>query len=61
MTPREDDDTSEEGVTEDDHVATSRAGKDSGGDDGTYVGQTFSDDAIDAEESGAEARSNDGR
>lgn len=59
MTPREDDD-SEEGVTDDDHVAASRAGKD-GGDDGSYVGQTFSDDAIDAEESGAEARSNDGR
>ncbi|GAT11824.1 hypothetical protein H7I77_01655 [Mycolicibacterium novocastrense] len=59
MTPREDDDSSEEGVTEDDHVASSRAGKDSG-DDGTYVGQTSSDDAIDAEESGAEARSNDG-
>ncbi|OBB44296.1 hypothetical protein [Mycobacterium sp. 852002-51961_SCH5331710] len=60
MTPREDDD-SEEGVTDDDHVAASRAGKDGGDDDGSYVGQTFSDDAIDAEESGAEARSNDGR
>ncbi|OBG86569.1 hypothetical protein A5698_27400 [Mycobacterium sp. E136] len=59
MTPREDDD-SEEGVTDDDHVAASRAGKD-GDDDGSYVGQTFSDDAIDAEESGAEARSDDGR
>ncbi|KUI41931.1 hypothetical protein AU197_06090 [Mycobacterium sp. IS-1590] len=61
MTPREDDDNSEEGVTEDDHVATSRAGKDGGDDEGTYVGQTFSDDAIDTEESGAEARSSDGR
>ncbi|OBK81172.1 hypothetical protein [Mycobacterium sp. 1164985.4] len=60
MTPRDDDD-SEEGVTDDDHVAASRAGKDGGGDDGTYVGETSSDDAIDAEESGAEARSNDGR
>lgn len=60
MTPREDDD-SEEGVTDDDHVAASRAGKDGDDDDdGTYVGQTFSDDAIDAEETGAEARSNDG-
>nr|WP_090278055.1 hypothetical protein [Mycolicibacterium komanii]CRL73407.1 hypothetical protein CPGR_03227 [Mycolicibacterium komanii] len=60
MTPREDDD-SEEGVTDDGHVAASRAGKDGDDDDGTYVGQTFSDDAIDAEETGAEARSNDGR
>lgn len=60
MTPREDGDSSEEGVAEDDHVASSRAGKDNGDDDGSYVGQTFSDDAIDAEESGAEARSNDG-
>lgn len=63
MTPREDD--SEEGVTDDDHVAASRAGKDNDGDDGddggTYVGRTFSDDAIDAEETGAEARSDDGR
>ncbi|KUI20804.1 hypothetical protein AU193_06625 [Mycobacterium sp. GA-1285] len=61
MTPREGDDSSEEGVTEDDHVAASRAGKDGGDDDGTYVGQTFSDDAIDAEETGAEARSDDSR
>ncbi len=60
MTPREDDD-SEEGVTDDDHVAASRAGKDGGDDGGTYVGRTFSDDAIDAGETGAEARSNDGR
>ncbi|WP_165827628.1 hypothetical protein [Mycolicibacterium sp. GF69] len=58
MTPREDDDKSEEDVAEDDHVASSRAGKK---DDGTYVGRTFSDDAIDAEETGAEARSDDRR
>lgn len=64
MTPREDDDSSEEDVAEDDHVAASRAGKsgtDDGNGDGTYVGRTFSDDAIDAGETGAEARSDDGR
>jgi hypothetical protein len=53
MTPG-DDDKSEEDVQDDDKVATSRAGKD--GDDGSYVGETFSDDAIDAGETGAEAR-----
>ncbi|WP_326546658.1 hypothetical protein QGN32_24130 [Mycolicibacterium sp. ND9-15] len=58
MTPREDD-SSEEDVAEDDHVAASRAGKK--GEDGTYVGRTSSDDAIDAGETGAEARSDDGR
>ncbi|EHI10883.1 hypothetical protein KEK_19863 [Mycolicibacterium thermoresistibile ATCC 19527] len=40
-------------------VASSRAGK-SDDDDGSYVGQTSSDDPIDAEETGAEARSADG-
>jgi hypothetical protein len=60
MTPREDDDSSEEDVAEDDHVAASRAGK-KGEDDGTYVGRTFSDDAIDAGETGAEARSDQGQ
>lgn len=60
MTPRPDDDESEQDVDEDDNVAASRAGKD-GDDDGTYVGRTFSDDAIDAGETGAEARSTDGR
>lgn len=43
----------EEDVGEDDHVAGSREGKDE------YVGRTFSDDSIDAGETGAEARSND--
>ncbi|KUH93225.1 hypothetical protein [Mycobacterium sp. IS-3022] len=60
MTPREDDDNSEQDVADDDHVAASRVGKE-GDDDGTYVGRTFSDDAIDAGETGAEARSDDGR
>ena len=46
---------SETDVDDDDHVAASRAGKD--GDDGSYVGQTASDDALDVGESGAEARS----
>lgn len=55
MTRGKDSDESETDVAEDDHVASSRAGKD-GADDGTYVGQTASDDALDVEESGAEAR-----
>lgn len=50
---------SEEDVNDDNKVAASRAGKE-GDDDGTYVGQTNSDDAIDAGETGAEARSNGG-
>ena len=50
-----DDDKSEEDVHDDDKVAGSRAGKD--GEDGSYVGETSSDDAIDAGETGAEARS----
>ncbi|MEN4479832.1 hypothetical protein [Mycolicibacterium cosmeticum] len=44
---------SEEDVTDDPHVAASRASADG---DGAYVGRTNPDDAIDAEESGAEAR-----
>ncbi|EHB55242.1 hypothetical protein MycrhDRAFT_2436 [Mycolicibacterium rhodesiae JS60] len=52
------DDKSEEDVHEDPKVASSRAGKD--GDDGTYVGETGPDDAIDAGETGAEARSERG-
>ena len=51
----ESDKKSESDVDDDDHVAGSRAGKE--GDDGTYVGQTASDDALDVGESGAEARS----
>ena len=50
------DNKSESDVEDDDAVAASRAGK-SGGEDGSYVGQTASDDAIDAGETGAEARS----
>ncbi len=50
-----DDAQSEEDVEKDDKVAGSRAGKH--GEDGSYVGETSSDDAIDAGETGAEARS----
>lgn len=56
MNAHKDEDKSEEDVADDDKVAGSRAGK-SDGDDGTYVGRTFSDDAIDVGETGAEARS----
>jgi len=54
---RDDDDKSEYDVDEDENVAGSRAGKDDE-DDGTYVGRTASDDSLDTEETGAEARSN---
>ncbi len=54
-TPRNE--KSESDVGSDSSVASSRAGKD---DDGSYVGRTGSDDALDGGESGAEARSNDG-
>jgi hypothetical protein len=54
-----DDAKSEEDVQKDEKVASSRAGKH--GDDGSYVGETSSDDAIDAEETGAEARSREKR
>ena len=50
------DNKSESDVNDDEHVAASRAGKE-GDDDGTYVGQTASDDALDTGETGAEARS----
>jgi hypothetical protein len=50
-----DDAKSEEDVHDDEKVASSRAGKH--GEDGSYVGETSSDDAIDAGETGAEARS----
>jgi hypothetical protein len=59
MTPGNDDDDSEHDVDEDKNVAGSRAGKD-GEDDGTYVGQSSSDDSLDAGETGAEARSQQG-
>jgi hypothetical protein len=54
-----DDAKSEEDVQDDDKVAGSRAGK--GGEDGSYVGESSSDDAIDAGETGAEARSEEKR
>lgn len=57
---RDNDEKSEQGVEDDDNVAASRAGK-KGQDDGSYVGRTFNDDALDVGESGAEARSNDGK
>jgi hypothetical protein len=53
MVPREDD-QGEFDVDEDENVARSRAGKDD--EEGSYVGRTASDDAIDAGETGAEAR-----
>jgi len=56
MPRRNDDDETEYDVDDDEGVAGSRAGKE-GDDDGTYVGRTASDDALDTGESGAEARS----
>jgi len=58
MTPG-DDEKSEEDVQDDNKVAGSRAGK--RGDDGSYVGESFNDDSIDAGETGAEARSQEKR
>ncbi|MGV0793790.1 hypothetical protein [Mycolicibacterium sp. XJ1819] len=60
MNPGRDGDDSEADVGTDEHVAGSRAGK-TGGGDGTYVGQTASDDAIDTGETGAEARGQENR
>jgi hypothetical protein len=57
MTDGNDDDKSESDVESDPKVAASRAGKQDGDDDGSYVGRTGSDDDFDAGESGAEARS----
>ena len=59
MTPPGNDEKSEQDVDEDDNVAASRAGKE-GDDDGTYVGRTVNDDALDVGETGAEARSDSG-
>lgn len=56
-TPSDDDDKSESDVDGDANVASSRAGKEADEDDGTYVGRTGSDDALDDEQTGAEARS----
>lgn len=47
-----------EDVPDDSHLAGSRADDE---EDGSYVGRTFSDDDIDTGETGAEARSNDGK
>jgi hypothetical protein len=58
MSPR-DDDESEQDVGEDEKVAGSRAGKEDDN-DGSYVGRSGSDDSLDAEETGAEARSEEG-
>lgn len=60
-TPSDDDQHSESDVGEDHKVASSRAGKvgdagEEGTGDGSYVGRTFSDDALDDEQTGAEAR-----
>jgi hypothetical protein len=52
-------DKSEFDVDEDENVAGSRAGEVD--EDGTYVGRTSSDDAVDVGETGAEARSKPGR
>ena len=54
-----DDAKSEEDVQTDDKVASSRAGGD--GEDGSYVGESSSDDAIDVGQTGAEARSEEKR
>ena len=55
--PSDEEQKSESDVGNDDKLASSRAGKDGDeGEDGTYVGRTFSDDAIDDEQTGAEAR-----
>ena len=51
-------DENSEDVGADEHVASSRVGK--GGDTGTYIGETDPDEAIDAGETGAEARSQAG-
>ena len=53
---RRGEDQGEFDVDEDKKVARSRAGKDDD-EDGSYVGQTATDDAVDAAETGAEARS----
>ncbi|BBY15810.1 hypothetical protein [Mycolicibacterium litorale] len=56
-TPSDEADKSESDVGDDSKVASSRAGKEDSDEDGTYVGRTGSDDALDDEQSGAEARS----
>lgn len=59
--PSDEEQKSESDVGEDSKLAGSRAGKEGDeGEDGTYVGRTFSDDAIDDEQTGAEARAQNG-
>ncbi|MCK0174007.1 MULTISPECIES: hypothetical protein [Mycobacteriaceae] len=59
--PSDEENKSEADVQEDSKVASSRAGKEGDdGEDGTYVGRTFSDDAMDDEQTGAEARAQQG-
>jgi hypothetical protein len=53
--PKDPKSDSEQDVNDDEHVAASRAGG-SDEEDGSYVGRTGSDDALDAGETGAEAR-----
>lgn len=60
MTSPKDEDKSETDVDDDNKVAGSRAGKEGDEGDGSYVGRTFNDDAMDDEVSGAEARSQQG-
>ncbi|MCV7172332.1 MULTISPECIES: hypothetical protein [Mycobacteriaceae] len=60
MTSPKDEDKSETDVDDDNKVAGSRAGKEGDEGDGSYVGRTFNDDALDDEVSGAEARSQQG-
>ncbi len=60
MTSPKDEDKSETDVDDDNKVAGSRAGKEGDEGDGSYVGRTFNDDALDDEVSGAEARSQSG-
>ncbi|CAN5377982.1 hypothetical protein BH11ACT7_BH11ACT7_10410 [soil metagenome] len=57
--PKDPKDDSEEDVHDDDKVAASRADG-SAEDEGSYVGRTASDDSLDTEESGAEARAERG-
>jgi len=60
VTSPKDEDKSETDVDDDNKVAGSRAGKEGDEGDGSYVGRTFNDDALDDEVSGAEARSQQG-
>ncbi|KUI38151.1 hypothetical protein AU195_16255 [Mycobacterium sp. IS-1496] len=55
-TPSDEADKNETDVGEDQKVASSRAGKQDDDEAGTYVGRTGSDDALDDEQTGAEAR-----